>query len=165
VHRFYSSGGMWRLSQALTHVFGRCLKDVIDECLFGPIGISPDAWEWIPGRQVRESPLFYPHTPGYGDFVDPPYEVNGAPVVGGGGWAVISAQALARFGHLAACEGIWQGHRLLGREWLRSHRGANHSEVGSDSGTCLSLGRVTASGISFERVARALKSPVVSLQP
>ena len=40
------------------------------------------------GREVFENKNFYPSMPGYGDFVDPPYEIDGHVVRGGGGWAV-----------------------------------------------------------------------------
>ena len=36
----YSSAGFWRMGQALTHVWDRDLKDVLDERLFSRIGIS-----------------------------------------------------------------------------------------------------------------------------
>ena len=114
-NRVYSSGGVWRLSQALTHLLDRDLKQVIDERLFGPIGIPPHRWEWTPGRTLFERKDWYADAPGYGDFVDPPYEIGGHVVRGGPGWVVISALDLVRFGHLVATGGVWEGERLMGR--------------------------------------------------
>ena len=65
--RVYSSGGVWRLFQALTHLLDRDLKQVIDERLFGPIGIPPHRWEWTPGRTLFERKDWYADAPGYGD--------------------------------------------------------------------------------------------------
>jgi CubicO group peptidase (beta-lactamase class C family) len=145
----YSSGGLWRLSQALTFVWGRSLKDVLDEYLFSRICIEPNEWDWLPGRLVRETRDFYPHMPGYGDFIDPPYEIGGCPVVGGGGWVVMSAKNLARFGHLVATGGMWKGERLVGAKWLRSHHGGNGSFAGGESLNYTAMGRVTASSVPF----------------
>lgn len=145
--RHYSSGGIWRLTQALTAVWGRDLKAVLDDRIFGPLGVPADHWDWLPGRRIFEDKAFYPRMPGYGDYVDPPYEIGGHPVRGGGGWVVMSASDLARFGHLVATQGVWKGHRLINGEWLRSHRGGNDSEVAGESTYYTAMGRVTARGI------------------
>ncbi len=42
----YSSAGFWRLGQALTFVWDRDLKEVLDERLFGKIGIPAQRWDW-----------------------------------------------------------------------------------------------------------------------
>ena len=60
----YSSAGFWRLSQALTAVWGRDLKDVLDERLFGKIGIHPDSWDWLPGGYVKDQKVLLPHHTG-----------------------------------------------------------------------------------------------------
>ena len=143
----YSSGGIWRLTQALTAVWGKDIKDVLDERLFGPMGVPPDRWDWLPGRHIFEAKNFYPNMPGYGDYVDPPYELCGNPVRGGGGWVVMNASDLARFGHLVATRGIWKRKRLIGEEWIRGHHGGNDSEVSGESTFFTAMGRVTAKGI------------------
>ena len=50
----YSSAGFWRLGQALTYVWGRDLKDVIQERLFDAIGIPYERWDWLAGGEVKE---------------------------------------------------------------------------------------------------------------
>jgi hypothetical protein len=51
----YSSGGYWRLSQALTALWGRDLKEVLDEKLFRHLGIPAERWEWLPGQMVHDT--------------------------------------------------------------------------------------------------------------
>ena len=145
--RIYSSGGVWRLSQALTHLLGEDLKAVVDRRLFGPMGIPADRWEWTPGRTLFESKDWYPDAPGYGDFVDPPYEIGGNVVRGGPGWLVISALDLARFGHLVATGGMWDGERLMRPEWLRGHHGGGSNQVGGESTHFTAMARVSTLGI------------------
>jgi len=111
--RCYSSGGYWRLSQALTAVWKRDLKEVLDAELLGSIGIPPERWDWRSGESVRNEVDFYPEMPGYGGFVDPPYTVGGSAVRGGGGWVVMGARDLARVGLLIATRGEWRGRRLI----------------------------------------------------
>ena len=145
--RVYSSGGMWRLSQALTALWGDDLKHVLDDRLFGGLGIPADGWDWTPGRRVHEDRDWYPEMPGYGDFLDPPYEIGGHPVRGGGGWAVMTPIDLARFGHLVATGGIWNGQRVIGTDWLRGHHGGNASQVSGEGVHFTAMGRVATSGI------------------
>jgi CubicO group peptidase (beta-lactamase class C family) len=109
----YSSGGYWRLCQALTAIWNRDLKSVMDEHLMQAIGIRADKWDWLNGREVRENEDFYPEMPGYPLFLDPPYEINGISIKGGGGWVVMSARDFARLGLLIATGGIWNGTRLI----------------------------------------------------
>ena len=145
--RIYSSGGVWRLSQALTHLLGQDLKQVVDRRLFGPMGIPADRWDWTPGRALFETKDWYPNAPGYGDFVDPPYEIGGRVVRGGPGWVVISALDLARFGHLVATGGLWEGQRLMRSEWLRGHHGGDSNQVGGESTHYTAMARVSTLGI------------------
>ena len=159
----YSSGGIWRLAQALTFLWGRDLKQVLDEQLFGEIGIRADRWDWIPGRSVYENKDFYASMPGYGDFVDPPYEIGGHPVRGGGGWAVMSASDLARFGLLVATDGVWKGKQLIDAEWVRSHGGGNGSFVIGDPDTYISAGIVTTQGLPPIESFRELVTGPVAL--
>lgn len=125
--RIYSSGGIWRLAQSLTVLWNKDLKDVLDERLFGKIGIPANRWDWLPGKMVHDQKDFYPHMPGYGDFLDPPFEINGHKVRGGGGWAVMTPSDMARFGLLVATGGIWKGERIVDEEWVRNHHGGNGS--------------------------------------
>lgn len=103
----YSSGGRWRLSQVLTAIYNKSQKDALDEHVMSKIGISPGEWDWQSGEYVRSNKEFYPAFPGYGGFCDPPYQINGHEVVGGGGWVVISAQASSRLALLKATGGYW----------------------------------------------------------
>jgi CubicO group peptidase (beta-lactamase class C family) len=161
----YSSGGIWRLSQALTALWNQDLKQVLDEKLFSKIGISADRWDWTPGRVVHEDKSFYPHMPGYGDFLDPPYEINGHRVRGGGGWAVMSAKDLARFGLLVATGGVWKGERLIGSDWVRNHGGGNGSFLTGDARTYISFGVVATVGLpAFADFSELVVGPVVGPQ-
>ena len=158
----YSSGGIWRLSQALTVLWDQDLKQVLDERLFSRIGIRANGWDWIPGRVVYENKDFYPNMPGYGDFLDPPYEINGHIVRGGGGWVIMNAEDLARFGLLVATGGIWEGERLIDSEWVRSHGGGNGSLVNGDANAYIACGVVTTEGLpSFEIFNELVTGPVV----
>ena len=143
----YSSGGMWRLSQALTRLWDADIKQVLDQKLFAKIGIPADRWDWNAGRTVYQNKNLYPHMPGYGDFLDPPYEINGHVVRGGPGWVVMSASDLARFGHLVATQGVWMGQQLISPEWLRGHHGGDTHQVNGESTYYTAMGRVATQGI------------------
>ena len=130
-------------------LWGKDIKRVLDDELFGEIGIPADRWDWTPGRVVHEKRDWYPHMPGYGDFLDPPYEIDGHVVRGGPGWVVMSARDLARFGHLVATGGVWNGRRLLGRRWTIGHGGGNGSGVAGESTNYTAFGIVTTEGIDF----------------
>ena len=147
----YSSGGYWRLSQALTAVWRKDLKQVVDEKIFGALGIPPERWDWTPGRKVREDSTLYPEMPGYGLYLDPPYAIEDNVVRGGPGWVVMSAKDLARYGLLLATRGVWKGECLVSdTDLLRAHGGGNGSFVaGLGRGVMLSFGKVTAAGIDF----------------
>jgi CubicO group peptidase (beta-lactamase class C family) len=113
VGKQYSSGGYWRLAQALTAVWDKDLKQVMDENLFSHIGIEPDDWDWLPGQVVHDSKDLYPKMPDYGLFVDVPWKINGHIVRTGGTGVVMSAEDLARYGLLVATGGEWKGKRLI----------------------------------------------------
>ena len=143
--RHYSSGGMWRLNQALTAVLEKELKDFLDEELFGHMGIQPENWHWYTGRHLHDTEEFYPDWPGYGLFCDPPYEINGCRVQGGGGWVVMTPKDLARVGLLVATRGVWKGKRLISdTELLAGHAGFVKSPclMNGDSNTFISIGKV-----------------------
>lgn len=147
--RTYSSGGIWRLSQALTALWGEDLKKVLDDGLMSKIGVPADRWDWFPGKTVHDETHWYPNMPGYGDFIDPPYEIGGQIIRGGGGWVVISASDLARLGLLVATGGLWNGDRVMSDEWLRGHGGGNGSLMNGEPDTLTSIGIVTAEGITW----------------
>ena len=158
--RIYSSGGIWRLSQALTALWGRDIKSVIDERLLSKIGIGAGDWDWIPGKSVHDNRHFYPDMPGYGDFLDAPYEINGQVVRGGGGWVVMSAGNLARFGHLVATQGLWNGERLISSEWIRGHGGGNKSLVSGESNHYTAFAKVTTEGVDHPLPDELFAGPV-----
>ena len=143
----YSSGGFWRLGQALTVLWNRDLKEVLDEKLLSKIGIPADQWEWLPGQVVQKDKNFYPLWPSAWDYLDPPYEVNECVVRSGPGWVVMSGSDLARFGHLVATRGNWKGDQLLDPQWLRGHGGGNGSGVCGESTHYTAMGMVTTRGI------------------
>ena len=145
----YSSGGYVRLGQALTAAWNRDLKDVLDERVFRHIGIPADRWDWLPGKAVHDTKDFYPDIPHYGEYVDPPYAINGHVVRGGPGWVVMSAEDLARFGLLIATGGVWKGKRLIGKEWLRGHSGVGIHVVAGDPHTLVSIAKINTKGFPF----------------
>ena len=147
---FYASGGYWRLTQALTAIWGRSLKDVLDDKLFSKMNIPPERWNWLSGREVRENVNFYPEMPDYGAFIDPPYEIAGHPCVGGGGWVVMSPKDLARVGTLINTRGVWRGERLISdTELLAGHRGGNDSNLFARDGFVWA--QLTTTGIEMPR--------------
>ena len=145
----YSSAGYWRLAQALTALWGKDLKEVLDERLFRHLGIPADRWEWTPGKEVHDTRDFYPDFPNYGEYVDPPYEIDGHVVRGGPGWMRIGAEDLARFGLLIATGGVWKGKRLIGPEWLRGHAGLDIHVVAGDPETMVSIAKINTKGFPF----------------
>ena len=145
----YSSAGFWRLGQALTALWGRDLKDVLDERIFGRIGIPADRWDWFTGRAIKDNKYFYPAIPDTYTYLDPPYEIGGKAVRSAPGWVIINASDLARFGHLVATQGLWKGERIIGHEWLRGHSGGNRSGLSGESKHYTAMGRVTTEGIDY----------------
>lgn len=145
--RFYSSAGYVRLGQALTAAFGEDLKTVLDREILSVLGIPADRWRWLSLAEVRAMKDLYPAKPGYADYVDPPFEIDGQPVRGGPGWVCMSAEDLARFGLLIATGGVWRGGRLLGPQWLMSKSGGNHSTVVGDRRTLVAGARVATEGL------------------
>jgi CubicO group peptidase (beta-lactamase class C family) len=144
----YSSGGYWRLSQALTAVWNQDLKSVLQSNIMEKIGIGPEDWDWYQGKSVFENKTFYPDNPGYGDFLDPPYSINNIPVYGGGGWMVMSPLNMARMGLLIATGGIWKNERILKNSFLiEGQDGGNGSSLLGIKYGHYSLGQLTAAGI------------------
>ena len=143
----YSSAGFWRLSQTLTYVWNRDLKQVLQERLFDLIGIPAERWDWLPGGHVKDQKYFYPEIPDSYTYLDPPYEIDGNIVRSGPGWVVISASDLSRFGHLNATRGIWKDQRIIEAEWLRGHSGGNRSGASGESTFYTAMGAVTMAGL------------------
>ena len=154
----YSSAGFWRLGQALTHVLGRDLKEVIQERLFDAIGIPWERWDWLAGGEVKDRKWLYPGLPDTYTYLDPPYETGGAVVRSGPGWVVISASDLARFGHLNATRGIWKGERVADPAWLRGHSGGNRSGASGECEHFTAMGVVTTAGLPEYRHATETRS-------
>ncbi|WP_287306727.1 serine hydrolase [Mesorhizobium sp.] len=146
----YSSAGFWRLGQALTAVFRRDLKDVLDERLFSKLGVPASRWDWATGEEVSKRKYLYPEIADSYTYLDPPYEIDGIVVRGGPGWVKISASDLARFGHLIATGGIWKGQRILDERWMRGHGGGNLSGVWGESEFYTAMAVVTTAGLQPE---------------
>jgi CubicO group peptidase (beta-lactamase class C family) len=93
-----------RLALSLLRVFRRPLARVLRESVMDPIGASPD-WEWhgYANSFVRIDGQELP-------------SVSGGSHWGGG--LFIPAADHARVGLLVQREGLWQGQRLLSREWI-----------------------------------------------
>ena len=120
---------------------------MLDEGLFGKIGITPDRWEWYTGTDIQAQKYFYPKLPDSYTYLDPPFEVKGHVVRSGPGCVVISASDLARFGHLVATRGVWKGEQLIGAEWLRGHSGGNRSGMSGESKHFTAMGVVATEGL------------------
>ncbi len=146
----YSSAGFWRLSQALTYVWDRDLRDILQERLFDLIGIPSERWDWLTGSYVKDKRYFYPTIPDSYTYLDPPFEINGNPVRSGPGWVVMSASDLARFGHLNATGGVWEGEQVISPEWLRGHSGGNKSGASGECQYSTAMGVVTTDGFDFK---------------
>ena len=155
----YSTGGLWRLTQSLTALWNADIKEVLDHRLFSRIGIPADRWDWTPGGDVYHNQRWYSSQPGYGDYIDPPYEINGH-IVRGPGWAVISASDMARFGHLIATQGVWKGEQLISPQWLRGHHGGDSYQVAGESAFYTAMGRVATLGIDHPLPAELFAGPV-----
>jgi putative CocE/NonD family hydrolase len=145
----YSSGGYWRLGQALTVAWDDDLKNVLQTRLFDHLGIPPERWEWCSGKTVHDQRDFYPDFPNYGEYIDPPYEINGHVVRGAPGWFLIGAADLARFGHLVATRGMWRGKRLIGAEWLQGHAGLDVHVVAGDPASLVSIAKINTKRFPF----------------
>ena len=156
----YSSAGFWRLGQALTHVWGRDIKDVVQERLFDRIGIGAERWDWLPGSYVKGQKYFYPTIPDSYTYLDPPYEIGGNVVRSGPGWVVWSASDMARFGYLNATRGLWEGEQIIDPEWLRGHSGGNKSGSSGESMYFTALGVVTTDGLPAYKHAIETRSIV-----
>ena len=154
----YSSAGFWRLGQALTSVWDRDLKDVIQERLFDAIGIPYERWDWLAGGEVKDQKYFYPTVPDTYTYLDPPYQIGGNIVRSGPGWVVISPSDLARFGHLNATRGTWKGERIIDAAWLRGHSGGNKSGASGECQHFTAMGVVTTIGLPEYQHAIETKS-------
>lgn len=59
----------------------------------------------------------------------------------------MSASDLARFGHLVATRGQWEGRQLIDPSWLRGHSGGNKSGTSGESTHFTAMGMVTTVGL------------------
>lgn len=161
--RHYSSGGRWRLAQALTAVWGKDLKQVLDDELFSKIGIKAERWQMRSGREMHDTLDFYEGMSGYGLFCDPPYEIDGQVVRGGGGWVVMSPKDLARVALLIASNGRWKGERLISpSEYVAGHGGGNGSDMDMIGGNDMFAWGIVTADIGGSRTfdRKALKALV-----
>ncbi|MBL7134144.1 MAG: CocE/NonD family hydrolase, partial [Phycisphaerae bacterium] len=148
--RKYSSGAYVRLGQALTALWDRDLKDVIQEKVLRHIGIPADRWGWLPGKVVHDTKDFYPDIPGYGEYVGPPYKINGHVVRGGPGWVVMSSEDLARFGLLIATGGVWKGKQLVDPKFLPNLQyGVGIHAFAGDADTMVGYAKINTGGFPF----------------
>ena len=86
---YYNSMNTYLLSVIVSKVTGKTVAQYLDERVFGHLGI--DEWIW------EESPQGY----------------------SAGGWGLyLRAEDLAKFGLLWLNNGIWNGHRIIGEEWI-----------------------------------------------
>ncbi len=67
---------------------------------------------------------------------------------------------LARYGHKIATQGIWNGERLLGADWIRGHGGGNKSLVSGESDHYTALAKVTTEGIDHPLTGELFAGPV-----
>ena len=154
----YSSAGFWRLGQAVTAVWQRDLKEVIQERLFDALGIPAERWDWLTGADVKEMKWLYPGLPDTYTFLDPPFEIDGVIVRSAPGWVVISASDWARMGHLNATRGIWKGERIIDSDWLRGHSGGNRSGMSGECEHFTALGVVTTEGLPQKKYNHAIET-------
>lgn len=116
----YWDSAMNQFANVLTHIAGEPIAALFRRGIAEPIGMDPEQWRW-------------------GEFG----EVDGLVVNGGSGNAdkhvFVSADQMARFGHLFLNRGSWNGRQLLSAEWIAT---ATSVQVPAD----LPMGH-TASGI------------------
>jgi len=87
----YNSLNTYMLSAIVRRKTGRTLTEFLQERLFGPMGITDVLWETCPMGIEK------------------------------GGWGLyIRPEDLAKLGQLVLDGGLWQGRRLLSREYLRA---------------------------------------------
>ncbi|MCI0628243.1 MAG: beta-lactamase family protein [Acidobacteria bacterium] len=134
----YSDPGMWRYSQSLTKLWAKDLKTLLDEKIFQYLGVPAGRWGWMPGKAVHDN-LLYPFWPGYGRYLDPPWEIDGNVIRAGPGWVVISASDAARFGYLFLRNGRWKGRQLVSESWIRQTRSRQSRRPGASGGEDYSL--------------------------
>jgi hypothetical protein len=147
----YSSGGYWRASQALTYVlteaWGTGIQETLQRRVMDVIGVKEGTWSMLSGafvnsdqpppNAVPSQTSFYPAftPPGYGCFIDPPYQINGADVVGGGGWLHMSPLDMLRVMHLIDQNGFWRvagtPKQIMGTDFVVPWNGGNSSTIPS----------------------------------
>lgn len=96
----YWDSAMNAFARVLTRIAGEPLEDLFRRRIADPIGMRPAHWTW--GK--------------YGS-------LDGVPVNGGAGnhqgHVLITAQELARFGHLYLNRGRWKDRQLLSEKWVK----------------------------------------------
>jgi hypothetical protein len=114
------------------------------------MGIPAERWQWLSGKEVHDTNDFYPEIPNYGEYIGPPYEINGHIVRGGPGWVIMSAEDLARFGLLISTRGIWKGKRLVSPYFLPNLQyGVGIHAFAGDPETMVSYAKINTKGFPF----------------
>lgn len=96
-HYVYNTAATYMLSAILTKLTGETVLDYLWPRLFEPLGIVPEGWGICPKG------------------------------ISHGGWGIhISSEDALKFAAFYAADGIWNGQRLLSKEWIdratRDHR-------------------------------------------
>jgi CubicO group peptidase (beta-lactamase class C family) len=97
----YWDSAMNMFGLVLTRIARKPLEQVFKQRIADPIGMNPDQWDW-------------------GDYAT----IDGVVVNGGSGnsdkHVSISARELGRLGHLFLNQGMWNGKRLMSRQWVEA---------------------------------------------
>jgi CubicO group peptidase (beta-lactamase class C family) len=89
-HFVYNSGASYMLSAIVQKLTGKTVLEYLTPRLFRPLGIEGAAWESCPLG------------------------------INCGGWGLsIKTEDIAKFGQLYLQEGIWEGNRILPKEWVQ----------------------------------------------
>ncbi len=96
----YSDGGPNWLAECLTLLYKKDLRELMFERVFTPLGIEKDDLTW------REN-AYRPHS------------LNGIKRREFGSGISANVDAMARFGYLFLCEGVWKGKRILSIDYIK----------------------------------------------
>jgi CubicO group peptidase (beta-lactamase class C family) len=95
----YANASLAQMMNLLTRVVGEPMQDLFQRRIGDIIGLEPGSWDW--GHFETQDGLL---------------------VDGGGGdlgkGVIISAQDIARVGHLFLNQGNWDGQQLISRDWI-----------------------------------------------
>jgi CubicO group peptidase (beta-lactamase class C family) len=97
---FYSNDGANMLAELLTLRFREDLSAVLKRRIMDPIGAPPDEWAWRANSYRAKT-------------------IEGLPSREFASGLTITHRTLARIGYLYLREGVWDGRRILSREFIR----------------------------------------------